>query len=53
MKTSTFKQKDEFELKDEYDFSKCIRGRFNAFTKTQSDFSFSLLIGLQHKVPTA
>jgi len=28
MKTSASKQKDDFELKDEYDFSKGIRGRF-------------------------
>jgi uncharacterized protein (DUF4415 family) len=28
MKTSTTKQKEDFELKDEYDFSKGIRGRF-------------------------
>jgi uncharacterized protein (DUF4415 family) len=28
MKTSTIKQKEDFELKNEYDFSKGIRGRF-------------------------
>ena len=28
MKTSIIKQKDDFELKEEYDFSKGIRGRF-------------------------
>jgi len=28
MKTSTTKQKEDFELKNEYDFSKGIRGRF-------------------------
>jgi len=28
MKTSASKQKDDFELKEEYDFSKGIRGRF-------------------------
>lgn len=28
MKTSTIKQKEDFELKNEYDFSKGTRGRF-------------------------
>jgi uncharacterized protein (DUF4415 family) len=28
MKTSIIRQKDDFELKEEYDFSKGIRGRF-------------------------
>jgi uncharacterized protein (DUF4415 family) len=28
MKTSTIKQKEDFELKNEYDFSKGVRGRF-------------------------
>lgn len=28
MKTSTIKEKEDFELKDDYDFSKGIRGRF-------------------------
>jgi len=28
MKTSIIKQKDDFELKEEYDFSKGVRGRF-------------------------
>lgn len=28
MKTSIIRQKDDFELKEEYDFSKGVRGRF-------------------------
>jgi len=28
MKTSTIKEKEDFKLKDDYDFSKGIRGRF-------------------------
>lgn len=29
MKTSIIRQKDDFELKEEYDFSKGVRGRFS------------------------